>query len=83
MIERHFCLSRQSFVHHIECSLEPDEFAELVRLSGDDMDGEREKRCLALPSEAYTSTFGMSGREREFLVEQTYGQKYIGDASTI
>ena len=29
-IERHFCLSRKSFVHHIECSLEPDEFKEMV-----------------------------------------------------
>ncbi len=27
MIERHFCLSRHSFVHHIECSLTPSEFA--------------------------------------------------------
>lgn len=30
MIERHFCISRDSFVHHIECSLEPDEFSEMV-----------------------------------------------------
>lgn len=31
MVERHFCLSRRSFVHHIECSLEPAEFAEMTR----------------------------------------------------
>lgn len=30
MVERHFCLSRRSFVHHIECSLEPAEFADMV-----------------------------------------------------
>ena len=26
MIERHFCVSRRSFAHHIECSLEPAEY---------------------------------------------------------
>jgi len=30
MIERRFCLSRHSFVHHIECSLEPEEYAKLI-----------------------------------------------------
>src|SRR5205085_10181951 len=32
MVERHFCLSRHSFVHHIECSLEPEEFKEMIRI---------------------------------------------------
>jgi len=31
MIERHFCVSRNSFVHHIECSLEPHEFKEMTK----------------------------------------------------
>ena len=31
IIERHFCLSRHSFVHHIECSLEPSEFKQMIK----------------------------------------------------
>ena len=77
MIERHFCLSRHSFVHHIECSLEPDEFRRLV-------DGVRSGRSLApeyrtLPDEAFASSFGMSDEEREFLVEQRYARQHVGD----
>ena len=29
----HFCLSRKSFVHHIECSLMPLEFREMKNIS--------------------------------------------------
>lgn len=76
MVERHFCLSRHSFVHHIECSLEPGEFAELVRTvrSGEPL-GERHDE---LPDEAFASAFGMTPEEREFLVEQSYGRRHVG-----
>ena len=82
MVERHFCISRHSFVHHIECSLEPDEFAELVRLAQGD-DEPREAACRDMPVEAYESQFGMSGAEREFLVEQKYGCQLMGGKSVI
>lgn len=77
MIERHFCLSRHSFVHHIECSLEPHEFADLVATV-------RSGLPLAplydeLPDEAFASRFGMSDEERTFLVEQTYGHRLVGE----
>jgi N-acetylneuraminate synthase len=79
MVERHFCLSRHSFVHHIECSLEPQEFHELV-------DTVRSGRRLSvlyrdLPAEAFTSRFGMTDIEREFLVRQTYGKRFVGERS--
>lgn len=76
MIERHFCLSRHSFVHHIECSLEPAEFAELVRVvRSDEPLADRHEE---LPDEAFASGFGMTPEEREFLVEQSYGRKHVG-----
>lgn len=82
MVERHFCMSRHSFVHHIECSLEPDEFGDMVRLvNGADED--RAGLCRQVPSAAYGSQFGMSGVERRFLVQQTYGQHYMEGGSTI
>lgn len=76
MVERHFCLSRRSFVHHIECSLEPDEFTEMVATV-------RSGRSLVehyaeLPDEAFAANFGMSREEREFLVEQTYSRRHVG-----
>jgi sialic acid synthase SpsE len=75
MVERHFCLSRHSFVHHIECSLEPDEFAELVRAAK----SPKELAAAAeyLPPVAFRQGFGMSEVEKTFLVEQTYGTKFI------
>ena len=80
MVERHFCLSRHSFVHHIECSLEPHELAELVTLAhGDRKPGEG---CETLDPRAYESHFGMTKVERSFLVEKTYGTKYVGSEST-
>jgi len=79
MIERHFCLSRHSFVHHIECSLEPAEFARLVRIVRGD--GPLSPCYDELPDESFASSFGMSSEEREFLVEQTYGRRHVGDRS--
>lgn len=76
MIERHFCLSRYSFVHHIECSLIPEEFKELTATV-------RNGRSLKplyedlLPPAAYQESFGMSAREQSFLVNQTYGTQYL------
>lgn len=79
VVERHFCLSRHSFVHHIECSLEPEEFREMTewvhrgRAPGEGYEN--------LAREAFLTHFGMSTVERTFLVEQTYGKKYVGDES--
>lgn len=79
LVERHFCLSRHSFVHHIECSLEPQEFKELVAsVRGGRQPGEG---CNHLPLTAYATHFGMSDVERSFLVEKTYGRKYVGNSS--
>ncbi len=77
MVERHFCLSRHSFVHHIECSLEPNEFKTLVdhAASPEMVARAREE----LPAVAFKQSFGMSDVERTFLVEQTYGTKFIKD----
>jgi len=79
MVERHFCLSRHSFVHHIECSLEPQEFHELVETvrSGQALRG----LYRDLPVEAFWSHFGMSEVEREFLVRQSYGKRFVGERS--
>ncbi len=75
MIERHFALSRHSFVHHIECSLEPDEFQRMVAIA-------RSVRDLSpyiekLPRGAVSSSFGMSSTEKDFLVDHQYGRKYL------
>jgi len=77
MVERHFCLSRHSFVHHIECSLEPDEFAAMANhiRAGTFPDG------AVLTSDALRCDFGMSDAEERFLVQQTYGNKYLGELS--
>lgn len=75
MIERHFCLSRHSFVHHIECSLEPEEYRELIGIvkSGDDL----KSFYAGLPDCVFDSKFGMSDVERRFLIEGAYGRKYF------
>jgi len=72
MIERHFCLSRHSFVHHIECSLTPDEFAAMRKAI------ERKDPCPVLPHEAYRVEFGMSAEESIFLERQTYANDRLG-----
>ncbi len=76
MVERHFCLSRRSFVHHIECSLEPEEFSEMVETvrSGAPL----RELYGELPDESFAASFGMSREEREFLVEQTYSRRHVG-----
>jgi sialic acid synthase SpsE len=77
MIERHFCMSRHSFVHHIECSLEPAEFTAMVRAVN------RHQAPEGLPEAAYRSEFGMSEAERKFLVDQAYGQDFLGERSIL
>jgi sialic acid synthase SpsE len=75
MIERHFCLSRHSFVHHIECSLEPDEFQYMVNAS---KEGDLKDLYLKyLPPISFESNFRMSKQEKSFLLEQTYSHQYI------
>ena len=79
LVERHFCLSRRSFVHHIECSLEPDEFRALVSSAreGDAIATARTR----LPLAAYAHQFGMTATEKTFLVEQTYGTRFLVPAA--
>jgi N-acetylneuraminate synthase len=83
MVERHFCVSRESFVHHIECSLEPAEYAELIGIirnaaSAEELAQYRDK----LPPGALSASFTMSEKEADFLVEGKYGRKYIGSRSS-
>lgn len=77
LIERHFCLSKHSFVHHIECSLEPEEFSELIS------EVDSPSAIHVLPDESWKSSFGMSDIEVEFLEKQTYGNTYLGDGSQL
>ena len=78
MVERHFCVSRHSFVHHIECSLEPDEYKEMIGLiSAAPSRDSLKKYIKELPLEAMKCNFGMSDLEKEFLVNQKYGHKFI------
>jgi N-acetylneuraminate synthase len=79
MVERHFCISRHSFAHHIECSLEPHEFAELVRLARHP--DERGPARRAVDPAAAGVGFTMTPLEREFLVQQTYGHQHLGTRS--
>lgn len=76
LIERHFCLSRHSFVHHIECSLEPEEFAHLVStVKGGSCSVEG--ALHRLPPCALDESFGMSSMEEAFLIKHTYGDDFI------
>lgn len=84
MIERHFCLSRHSFVHHIECSLEPQEYAAVIQTIAQAPSREALAPHLeTLPPKALETRFGMSDREGDFLLRQTYGTKYVKDKSTL
>jgi len=74
MVERHFCESRHSFVHHIECSLEPAEF----RMLTNDYKSYWNKE---LPDEAFAMDFGMSCIEEKFLVHQTYDNTFLMERS--
>lgn len=80
MIERHFCVSRKSFVHHIECSLEPQEFSQMVSIINSKKDL-RDFYYSELPKEAFDQKFEMSDIEKNFLVNQTYGNNYLDDKS--
>ncbi len=60
IIERHFCLSRKSFAHHIECSLEPDEFKGMVQ------------QIRGIP-DMMRSGFGIKSCEELFLRQGVYG----------
>lgn len=64
IIERHFCLSRHSFVHHIECALEPQEFKDMV------------DAIHTLPKMAGLK-FGMKESEERFLVKGQYGTDFL------
>lgn len=82
MVERHFCISRISFVHHIECSLEPEEYKSFIStVKAAKSENDLMKYIDRLPERAMISNFGMSAVEREFLVEQKYGKKHISDKS--
>ncbi|KKN79767.1 hypothetical protein LCGC14_0336220 [marine sediment metagenome] len=74
MIERHFCMSRNSFAHHIECSLEPDEFKAMVDAVRDAHDNGNQAAYESVPAEAYRTEFGISEQERPFLENQQYGR---------
>ncbi len=75
LIERHFCQNRHSFVHHIECSLEPDEYKTLVDLS--ERKNLNELYAPYLPPIACQEKFGMSKVEEDFLVKSHYGNTYL------
>ncbi|HLV68027.1 MAG TPA: N-acetylneuraminate synthase family protein [Polyangiaceae bacterium] len=81
LVERHFCVSRHTFVHHIECSLEPDEFRAMVDAARSPEAIERAKQYL--PPVAFRSSFGMSDAERPFLVEQKYGTRYVRSGASL
>jgi N-acetylneuraminate synthase len=75
LLERHFALSRHSFVHHIECSLEPKEFKQMIEEVNDP------KVEYNLPAAVFEKKFGMSKVEENFLEKQTYGNTYLGSVS--
>lgn len=79
LVERHFCLSRRSFVHHIEPSLEPDEFDELTTIVEEKDD--YESYYEDLPDEAFETNFGMTELEKKFLEENTYSNEFLGEKS--
>jgi N-acetylneuraminate synthase len=86
MIERHFCLSRTSFVHHIECSLEPNEYDEMVkRVRGWEAGhaGMHPIRTQEWYDTITQTNFGMSESQKRFLVEGSYGTQFLGDKSEI
>jgi N-acetylneuraminate synthase len=76
MLERHFALSRHSFAHGIECAIEPEEYAEVIRRyrAGEDLKAYTYPEWATYP---FTTGFGMSDLEWDFLIDQKYGVKYI------
>lgn len=81
MIERHFCVSRSSFAHHIECSLEPEEFAQLKKIL--DQNSNKSEHYQDLPDVAFQANFGMSEVERNFLVRSKTGTDYLRGKSEL
>jgi N-acetylneuraminate synthase len=77
IIERHFCLSRDSFVHHIECSLEPKEFKLMVDSINKGTYTLNDEHMQGLGKEAFESSFGMSDMEKSFLLDNKYGNDYL------
>jgi N-acetylneuraminate synthase len=65
IIERHFCITRNSFVHHIECSLTPSEFKEMSYL-------------VKNIDTVCSHEFGLKDIEKKFLKTGSYGTDDIG-----
>ena len=80
-IERHFCLSRHSFVHHIECSLEPAEYKEMVATVRNNSISSNLSDIIGL--ECFGVGFGMTDMEESFLVKNTYGADYVKEKTEI
>jgi sialic acid synthase SpsE len=80
-LERHFCISKKSFVHHIDVSLEPNEFKNIIEnyKNNNDLD----KYYHNLPNKSFKSKFGMSDMEYKFLVNNVYGKDYIKGKSEL
>jgi N-acetylneuraminate synthase len=81
LVERHFCLSRHSFVHHIKPSLEPNEFKQLTAIA--EKENEYSKYYEGLPEESFQTNFGMTDIEEKFLEENTYSDEFLGEKSEI
>lgn len=75
LIEKHFCISRYSFVHHIDCALEPSEYNVLIRIVKNE--SSLKKYYAYYPRIALRSEFGMSKLEEDFLIRHTYRGKYL------
>lgn len=79
-VERHFCMSRHSFVHHVECSLEFSEFKEMVDIANG---GLSDMILEQFDDSVVKSSFGMSDMEKSFLLDMTYGKDYLQGDSKI
>lgn len=79
VVERHFAISRDSFVHHIECSLTGEEFKDLVTKSKEE---NLDSLIDNLNVKAFDSHFGMTNMEESFLLNSQYGKDYIKDKYT-
>ena len=75
MIERHFCLSRKSFVHHIECSLMPLEFREMKNISESKEILKKYLETHSLDKQISKSGFYMSNDEKNFLLKNIYSSR--------
>ncbi len=75
MVERHFCLSRNSFAHHIECSLTPIEFKEMVNIGKSEEKIKNYFQKNKLDKRATNSGFYMSESEKKFLLDNNYNHQ--------